>query len=236
VADSPASERRRRTEPDGRGTLRDEQRRLTRRRLAEAARELFEEVGYAAVTADGIARRAGANRATFYLHYASKADVVLELMDAMHDDVIAVVAQAGALEEPTREDVRGWLADVVAFFEANRALVDAHHQAMPVEPLVAQRWWRGCEQMADAMPRVWESQADRIRLIAARAAARRADRRVASAAAPGAGPRLRGARTDGGDQPRRCSGPYVLGQTPWRPGDRMPLGSRASLMVVTKRR
>jgi AcrR family transcriptional regulator len=167
MADSAASERRRRPEPAGRGTLRDEQRRMTRRRLAEAAVELFEEVGYDAATADAIAKRAGANRATFYLHYASKADVVLELMDAMHDDVIAVLSPAGALEDATLADVRAWVASVVAFFEANRALVDAHNQAMPVEPRVAQRWWSGYEQMADAMPRLWRDEQDRARVIVA---------------------------------------------------------------------
>jgi AcrR family transcriptional regulator len=167
MADSAASERRRRPETAGRGTLRDEQRRLTRRRLAEAAVDLFEEVGYAAATAEGIAKRAGANRATFYLHYASKADVVLELMDEMHEDVIGVIAPVGALQDPTREHVRAWLADVVAFFQANRALVDAHHQAMPVEPRVAQRWWRGYEAMADALPALWRDDRDRLRVIAA---------------------------------------------------------------------
>ena len=167
MADSAASERRRRPGPAGRRTLRDEQRELTRRRLADAALELFEEVGYAAATADGIAKRAGANRATFYLHYASKADVVLELMDAMHDDVIAVLAPVGAFEDPARAEVRAWLGEVVAFFETRRALIDAHHQAMPVEPRVAQRWWSGYEQMADAMPRLWHDGQDRVRLIAA---------------------------------------------------------------------
>jgi AcrR family transcriptional regulator len=167
MAESAASERRRRPEPAGRGTLRDEQRRMTRQRLADAALELFEEIGYSAATADAIARRAGANRATFYLHYASKADVVLELMDGMHDGVIAVLAPVGAFEQPTRADVRAWLADVVAFFETNRALVDAHNQAMPVEPRVAQRWWSGYEQMADAMPRLWQDGRDRLRLIVA---------------------------------------------------------------------
>jgi AcrR family transcriptional regulator len=167
MAESAASERRRRPEPAGRGTLRDEQRRMTRQRLADAALELFEEIGYSAATADAIARRAGANRATFYLHYAGKADVVLELMDGMHDGVIAVLAPVGALEQPTRADVRAWLADVVAFFETNRALVDAHNQAMPVEPRVAQRWWSGYEQMADAMPRLWQDGRDRLRLIVA---------------------------------------------------------------------
>jgi AcrR family transcriptional regulator len=173
MADSAASERRRRPEPDGRGTLRDEQRRLTRRRLADAALELFEEIGYAAATADGIAKRAGANRATFYLHYASKADVVLELMERVHPGVIAMFAQAGALTDPSRAEVRAWLDELVGFFEGNRALIDANHQAMPVEPRVAERWWRGFEGMADAMPGLWKHlrgkarERERVRVITA---------------------------------------------------------------------
>ena len=85
----------------------------------------------------------------------------------MHDDVIDAIAPAGALQDPTRAQVRAWLGDVVAFFEANRALVDAHHQAMPVEPRVAQRWWRGYEAMADALPALWRDERDRLRIIAA---------------------------------------------------------------------
>jgi AcrR family transcriptional regulator len=171
MAESAASARRRRPEKVERGTLRDEQRRLTRRRLADAALELFEEVGYAAATADGIAKRAGANRATFYLHYGTKADVVLEVMDRIHEDVIGVVTPVGQLEEPALTDVRAWLVQVVSFFDANRALIDAHHQAMPVEPRVAQRWWEGYEAMVDAMPRLWqhltgeERDRERVRLI-----------------------------------------------------------------------
>jgi AcrR family transcriptional regulator len=167
MADSAASERRRRPEPAGRRTLRDEQRTLTRRRLAEAALELFEEDGYAAVTADAIAKRAGANRATFYLHYASKAEVVLELMDEMDDQVMAVIAPAGALRDPGAGEVRAWLTDMVGFFERNRALIDAHHQAMPVEPQVAQRWWKGYEHMAENLSELWSNEAERLRLITA---------------------------------------------------------------------
>jgi AcrR family transcriptional regulator len=173
MAESAASERRRRPEPAGRGTLRDEQRRMTRLRLADAALELFEEVGYAAATADGIAKRAGANRATFYLHYAGKGDVVLELMERVHDDVIAMFARAGAFERPSRAEVRAWLEEVVGFFDRNKALIDANHQAMPVEPRVALRWWQGMEAMADAMPRLWATkrgkarERERLRVITA---------------------------------------------------------------------
>lgn len=173
MAESAASERRRRPDPAGRGTLRDEQRRMTRLRLADAALELFEEVGYAAATADGIAKRAGANRATFYLHFAGKTDVVLELMERVHDDVVAMFVKADAFVDPSRAEVRAWVEEIVGFFESNRALIDANHQAMPVEPRVAQRWWAGMEAMADAMPGLWRHgrgtarERDRLRVITA---------------------------------------------------------------------
>src|SRR6476660_6410332 len=63
---------------DGKGlSLRDEQKRMTRRRLIEGALAAFERKGYAATTIDDIVAEANASRATFYLHFKSKADVVL---------------------------------------------------------------------------------------------------------------------------------------------------------------
>ncbi len=156
LAPMAAPSRRRRADAPERGTLRDEQRRLTRRRLADAALELFEEIGYGAATADGIAKRAGANRATFYLHYASKADLVLELMDRVDAEVMGIFAAAGAMEEPTPAEVRVWLEDTFGFWERHRALIDANQQAMPAEPAVAAQWWAGMQRMVDAMPRLLE--------------------------------------------------------------------------------
>ena len=63
---------------DGKGlSLRDEQKRLTRRLLIEGALAAFERKGYAATTIEDIVAEAKASRATFYLHFKSKADVVL---------------------------------------------------------------------------------------------------------------------------------------------------------------
>jgi AcrR family transcriptional regulator len=166
-----AASGRARREPARRGTLRDEQRRMTRRRLADAALELFEEVGYADTTAEAIARRAGATRATFYLHYASKADVVLELMERVRGEVTEMFATAWALEQPTKAEVRSWLEDVLAFWDRNRALIDANHQAMPVEEHVAQQWWRGFEEVAAASPLANQpgvaGERERVRVITA---------------------------------------------------------------------
>jgi AcrR family transcriptional regulator len=137
-----------------RWTLRDEQRRLTRQKLADAALELFGEVGYAAATAEGIARRAGATRTTFYLHYASKGDVVLELMRRVDSEIAEMFAALDALgDDASRADVRAWLEDAVSFWERHRALIEANEQALHVEHPVAEYWWGGFERAAEAMPR-----------------------------------------------------------------------------------
>src|SRR5256885_17134915 len=64
-------------------TLRDEQKRLTRRRLIDGALPAFERKGYAATTIDDIVAEANASRATFYLHFKSKSDVVLVMAQSL---------------------------------------------------------------------------------------------------------------------------------------------------------
>src|SRR3954469_1670149 len=60
-------------------TMRDRHRILTRDHILAAALEAFAERGYVGVTIDDIVRRAGIGRATFYLHFDSKAAVLREL-------------------------------------------------------------------------------------------------------------------------------------------------------------
>lgn len=59
----------------GRGRPRDEE---TRKRILRAALELMEEVGFAQVTAERIAAKAGASKATLYRWWPNKAAVLIE--------------------------------------------------------------------------------------------------------------------------------------------------------------
>jgi AcrR family transcriptional regulator len=172
MTDSPTTARRRPAPRGEGGNQRDEQRRRTRRLLADAALELFTEVGYAGVTIDQIARRVGANRATFYLHFASKVDVVLELMSRLDDDVVAIYAAADDLEDPAREDVRAWLESALGFWDRHRIYVEIAEQALGVERRVADYWLAGLERAVQAMPRHLarfdgaERERARVRLVA----------------------------------------------------------------------
>jgi AcrR family transcriptional regulator len=62
-------------------TLRGRQRELTRQSIFDAALEVCGEKGYHAVTVDDIVKAAGVSRATFYLHFNSKAAVLRALRE-----------------------------------------------------------------------------------------------------------------------------------------------------------
>lgn len=84
----------------------------TRRLLVEALIELSSERGYAAISVADIARRAGVNRATFYLHFEGKDDLLERGLDALFDDL-------GSRFEsrPTGLDDEAWAkARMTAFF------------------------------------------------------------------------------------------------------------------------
>ena len=61
----------------GRGRPRDE---VARVRILESALEMLEEVGFANTTADAIAERAGASKATIYRWWQNKAAVLIEAL------------------------------------------------------------------------------------------------------------------------------------------------------------
>lgn len=61
-------------------TLRETQKQITRQLLLDAAVEVFQKYGYASATVDQIAKTSGATRATFYLHFTSKADLVTSII------------------------------------------------------------------------------------------------------------------------------------------------------------
>ena len=67
----------------------------------EVAQQLFTAQGYPDTTVDDIARTAGASRATFYLHFKSKAELMGALMDAA---VPMAVETYHVLDEQLAED------------------------------------------------------------------------------------------------------------------------------------
>ena len=83
----------------------NEQSARTRQRLTAAAFELFSESGYDGTTVAQIALRAGVTEMTFFRHFSSKSDVLLD--DPFDPLVAAAVAREPLELEPMTRVVRG---------------------------------------------------------------------------------------------------------------------------------
>ena len=66
---------------------RTEQKLETRRRITQAAGELFRSSGYEGTGVDGLAKAAGVTSGAFYVHFDSKADAFNEAVDTALSDV-----------------------------------------------------------------------------------------------------------------------------------------------------
>lgn len=139
-----------------RGRLRAAQREFTRSKLIEAGIEVFAQRGYARATIDEIAERAGATRATFYLHFKSKSDLLPELMmrSAVHYQRI-FHELSPVVHEPTWESVRGWLAYAMGEWDAIRDLAAPVRAASVIEPeihdLLMESEAQSVQELADAL-------------------------------------------------------------------------------------
>lgn len=122
------------------GTLREQQKQFTRERLLAAALEVFGEDGFAAARVEDVAARAGASRATFYLHFRGKAEIAEALMETVEPLEDAIWSELGEAAKRRRADVRRWLGELTQLWEAHRDYFVVLEQAVAVEPGVASRY------------------------------------------------------------------------------------------------
>lgn len=80
--------------------LRDAKARATRRRIFDAATELFSKTGYHATTVSSIVERAGVAKGTFFVHFSSKAAIVTALVEFQTQSAHAARAEALAQGGP----------------------------------------------------------------------------------------------------------------------------------------
>jgi len=96
----------------------------------EAAATCFAANGYAGTSVDDIAKAAGATRATFYLHFANKADVINALLGTVAEATEEVHAKlADAVAAGTREALHDWLDSAFDFWDRIGSLLLAQEEA-----------------------------------------------------------------------------------------------------------
>ncbi|MFH5823195.1 TetR/AcrR family transcriptional regulator [Georgenia sp. AZ-5] len=120
---------------------RAEQKQQTRAALVAAARNLFNTQGYTATGAEMIAKTAGVSRATFYLHFRSKAEVVREIMREIEPEVVGAYERLDAMVDPTHDDVAAWLEEHAQLWRMYRPEFAAMEQALAHEAAVADEWY-----------------------------------------------------------------------------------------------
>ena len=121
-----------------RGRMRAAQREFTRTRIVEAAIEVFAEKGYARTTVDDIAERAGSTRATFYLHFKTKSEILTELTARGEQHYHRIYQQLSQIiaQDPTMAGVRMWLSLAMAEWKSIADLSRPVYEAASIEPEV----------------------------------------------------------------------------------------------------
>ncbi|WP_336714455.1 TetR/AcrR family transcriptional regulator [Arthrobacter sp. USHLN218] len=138
-----------------RQSLREVQKQLTRERLIEAAQEEFRSRGYNETTAENIAKAAGASRATFYVYFRSKAEVVAELMLRGEEGVLAAYRRLDALEDPDLANVMDWLDGTVELWRERASDFNTMEQALANDELVTETWIKVLGNSYKVMPRIF---------------------------------------------------------------------------------
>jgi AcrR family transcriptional regulator len=116
--------------------LRDEQARLTRRRIIETAHRMLLDGGYGAMTIAGLAREAGVSVQTVYNAIGGKADIVKAVYDvalAGDDEPLAMMERPAFRALLAERNPRRWFGHYAAF---SRSIYE--HVGPLVSVLVAQ--------------------------------------------------------------------------------------------------
>lgn len=135
-----------------RPSIREAQKASTFEVLLQAAEELFAEQGYAATTIEQIASRAGASRATFYLHFEGKWQAAAALIERrLMPETVEYYQRLDALGVPDRDQLRAWLDDALGFYQRHRQDLTIYRQAVGIEPQLAALQPEYLGRCADAM-------------------------------------------------------------------------------------
>lgn len=115
-------------------SVRETQKQSTRRKVLEAARDLFNEIGYDETTIRAIAERAGVSVGSVFTTFASKSDVLSQVMD---DRVEALYSELDRVARHLRGSVADRVSSIFAIhydFECRRVKLFLAHIAASFSP------------------------------------------------------------------------------------------------------
>jgi AcrR family transcriptional regulator len=139
--------------------LRQQQKLMTRDRILDAAVQVFLSHGYADATIDDIVAASAIGRATFYLHFKSKLEVMRAIIQTREEQNQLLITELDAGERPTRTSIEAWLHRFVGHWaaEGDRYLVGM--QALASEPGLSDQLEAGVRQARNKLAAVMERDA-----------------------------------------------------------------------------
>jgi len=117
-------------------SLREEQKQLARQRILSAALDVFVSQGYQGSTVDDITTTAGMSRATFYLYFKGKKDIVAALVEENVADFREIYLRMPTGRDADADAVQRWIEEVFAFNESIRQRAIFYRQASIIDPEV----------------------------------------------------------------------------------------------------
>lgn len=160
--------------------LREQHKQLTRQRLLESAVEVFSLKGYTNTSVDDLTSSAGASRATFYLHFTSKLDVLAQAAAlAVQETPQYCGLLDDALASGSRDALVAAIDTLMGWYEAHSGLVQAWAEASFEDPALPRSshvllgrylkqmpflrsQWPGREEQAKLRLHLFISQLDRL--------------------------------------------------------------------------
>jgi AcrR family transcriptional regulator len=145
--------------------------RATRRKITDAATELFVRDGYSATTLDQIAARAGVAVQTVYFHFGNKSSVLKEAVDvaAVGDDQPVAMLDRPWLddaraEQDPRQVIALWTAYGRGIVTRVGPIMKVVRDAAAVDPVMAEQWAANESQTETAF-RVLAQQLDALHAL-----------------------------------------------------------------------
>jgi AcrR family transcriptional regulator len=118
----------------------------TRRRILDAAENVFGEVGYYKASISEITRRAGVAQGTFYIYFRSKHEIFVELVEDIGHRLRAQI-RADIQDAQNRLEIeRRGFATFFEFASTHRRIYSIVQEAERVAPEVAQAYYRAISQ------------------------------------------------------------------------------------------
>ena len=149
-------------------TTRAERARLTRRRITDAAAELFVERGYGATMLDQVAERAGVAVQTVYFHFGNKSTLLKRALDvaAVGDDEPVELLERpwldGIKAEPDpRRMIELWVANSRSIMERVAPILAVVRGSVGADPDLAAQWQANEQQRRTAHRALAQILADR---------------------------------------------------------------------------